>query len=285
MMGSVMVDLRSITRADVSAVASFLNERLNHRVSTAAWAAAMTPMWMAEAPNRGYMLVADGQVVGAYLAFYSTREVADRTVRVCNLGAWCVIDDFRSHSLRLLRAMLAQRADVYTDLSPSGNVVALNHRLKFQDLPSETFLVPNIPWPTGVRIIVKPKEIDAALSGPVREIYRDHASLQGARHLLVAGERPCWVMYRKERRKGLPLFGSILYVSDSEVFRTARRRVYWHLLLRSAIPFTLAERRVVGDPPRGHLRVHRVRPKMFRSSAIGPTDVDYLYSELASVAW
>ena len=67
--------------------------------------------------------------------------------RFCNLAAWCVIDEYRSLGLRLLNALLAQKGYHFTDLSPSGNVVPLNTRLKFSHLDVATALVPNLPWP------------------------------------------------------------------------------------------------------------------------------------------
>ena len=78
------------------------------------------------------LLDADGAIVGAHLAFYSEREIDGRAERFCNLGAFCVREEHRFHSLRLLKALLAQDGYHFTDLSPSGNVVELNRRLKFE---------------------------------------------------------------------------------------------------------------------------------------------------------
>ena len=50
------------------------------------------------------------------------------------MGAWCVLDEFRAHGLRLVRADAGPGGYNFTDLSPSGNVVQLNTRLKFQFL-------------------------------------------------------------------------------------------------------------------------------------------------------
>ena len=128
----------------------------------------MSVPWKVEAPNHGFMLRDGQRVVGAYLAFYSERVVAGQVEQFCNLGAWCVLPDFRFHSLRLLKALLAQDGYHFTDLSPSGSVVPLNARLEFRSLDTSTALVPNLPWPTvprRTRISADPDVIENACRG------------------------------------------------------------------------------------------------------------------------
>ena len=84
-------------------------------------------------------------IVGVYVAVYSERDVDGEQRRFCNLAAFCVLEEYRAHSFRLMRAILAQRGFEFTDLSPSGNVVALNERLGFAALDTATRLVPNLP--------------------------------------------------------------------------------------------------------------------------------------------
>ena len=110
------------------------------------------------------MLLADKKIVGVHLAFYSHRMIDGQSISFCNLAAFCVIEEYRSHSLRLLRALLTQDGYHFTDLSPSGNVVALNIRLKFQAFDTATALVPNLPWPLWsrhTRVIWEPALIES----------------------------------------------------------------------------------------------------------------------------
>src|SRR5688572_6398843 len=240
-----------ITDADVHAVAEFLHRELNERVSADAWARSMRVPWSVDAPNHGFMLVDDtGAVVGAYLAFYSERTIAGQPERFCNLGAWCVLPEHRFYSMRLLKALLAQEGYHFTDLSPSGNVVSINTRLKFEFLDTTTFLVPNLPWPSvpgACRISTDRGVIERTLSGTELEIYRDHAATGAARHVVLrSGDEWCYVVFRKDRRKGLPLFASLLHVSNPDLFRRCARPFTRHLLVRHGIPATLLEQRVAG---------------------------------------
>src|SRR3954469_15725722 len=230
------VQVRPIAEADIPAVAEFLHAHLNERVAPAAWAAALDTPWDAERPNAGYMLLDGDQVVGAHLAFYSERTIDGRTERFCNLGAWCVLEAHRFHGLRLLKALLAQDGYHFTDLSPSGNVVGLNERLGFEFPDTETALVPNLPWPSRPgrdTISSDPALIERTLSGPELEIYRDHAGATAARHvLLVRDYEHCHVIFRKDRRKGLPRFATVLYASNPHLLRRMAGPFARHLLLR-----------------------------------------------------
>ena len=285
---SVRVDLAPITDADVPAVGAFLHRHLNSRLSAEQWAECAVPPWSVDAPNHGFLLRSGGDVVGVYLAFYSEREIAGEVRRICNLAAWCVLDEHRTHGIRLVRAMLRQRGYDFVDLSPSGNVVGLNARLGFEPLDTATALVPNLPLPSrrGVRVLAAPADVEAALDGEDLRVYRDHRGAAAALHFVVrVGEDSCYVIARRERRKGLPVFASLLHVSDPAVLARAGHAPYRHLLLRHRALVTLAERRVAGRPPRLSRAQAAPRPRMFRSPDLAPGSVDYLYSELVCVPW
>ncbi|HEX2212075.1 MAG TPA: hypothetical protein VHH12_01140 [Mycobacterium sp.] len=247
----------------------------------------MATPWHVEQPNHGYLLRERGCVVGAYHAFYSERVIDGSLRRICNLGAWCVAEEHRAAGLRMLRALIRQRGYTFTDLTPSGNVLALNSRLGFATLDTATALVPNMPWPVrsrGVRVVDSPTDIDGLLSGGDQQIYRDHAATAARHAVLVKGDQRCYVMFRRDRRKNLPVFASILYVSDAELFRDCAPHFYRYLLLRHAIAATLAEVRVVGHRPRRSVMVAGW-PKMYLSEDLRPEQIDYLYSELTCRKW
>jgi hypothetical protein len=283
------VEVEPITDVDIRTVAEFLHLGMSERVSAADWQRAMTPPWEVEQPNHGYLLRDNGRVIGAYVAFYSERMIDGHPRRICNLGAWCVADEHRATGLRMLRSLLRQRGYTFTDLSPSGNVVALNTRLGFAPLDTTTALVPNMPWPVrsrGVRVVDTPDEIDGLLSGRDQTIYRDHAATAAHHVVLAKGDQSCYVMFRRywDRRKRLPLVASILYVGNPDLFRDYAPHFYRYLLLRRGIPATLAEVRVVGHRPARSVMVAG-RPKMYLSEDLEPTQIDYLYSELTCLEW
>ncbi len=286
--GSVRVE--PITTADMPAVARFLHANLNTRVAADDWERALQVPWKAPAPNHGFLLRdGNGDVAGAYLAFYSERTIDGRVRRICNLGAWCVLPQHRFHSLKPLKALLAQDGYEFTDLSPSGNVVAVNTRFGFAFLDTATAVAPTLPWPAlpgGGRLSADPTVIENTLTGADLQIYRDHADTAAARHVvLIRGGRYCYVIFRTDRRKNLPVFASVLHVSDPELFRAMGRRFRSHLLTRHGVLAMLAELRVVGHRPPLSRMLANPRRKMFRSDDLPAGDIDYLYSELTCLSW
>jgi hypothetical protein len=284
------VSLQPIAVADAPRVGAFLHAHLNPKVTAEHWARSIDVPWAVDAPNAGFMLTDDdGEIVGAHLAFYSEREIDGRRERFCNLGAFCVLEAHRFHSLRLLKALLAQDGYTFTDLSPSGNVVELNRRLRFEALDTAAALVPNLPWPSrpGRDVISSdPAVIERTLSGNQLALYRDHRDAAAGRHIvLIRGDEWCYVIVRRDRRKGLPLFASVLHASHPELLRRMGRPFARHLLLRHGALATLAEERVVGPAPRLSVALPATRQKMFRSRHLGPAQIDYLYSELVCVSW
>lgn len=284
------IQVSPITDQDVAGVADFLHANLNARVLPSAWARAMSVPWKVEVPNHGFMLRDGQQVVGAYLAFYSERVIAGQVERFCNLGAWCVLPGCRFHSVRLLNALLAQDGYHFTDLSPSGNVPALDARLGFRSLDTSTALVPNLPWPILVgrtRISADPDVIESTLTGTQLELYRDHAQAVAVGHLvLIRGSESCYVMFRRARwRKDLPLLAVILHVSNPELFRRAILPLTRHLLIHHGVLATLAELRIVGTRPRASFMLPSPPPKMYRSANLEPSQIDDLYSEMVCGRW
>jgi len=283
------LSVRSIGADEIDASAQFLHDTLNPRVSAAAWRSLFHPPWQAHAPNSGFVLLdAAGQPVGVYAAVYSTRVIDGEPVPICNLAAFCVREDVRAHGLRLMRSLLGQKGFEFTDLSPSGNVVPMNERLGFRRLDTTTSLTLNLPGRRGggIRTTEDHEAIERALDETDRRIHCDHREAPAARHLLVQRDGAyAYLVYRRDRRRRLPLFASPLYVGgDRELLREAWPAVRTRLL-RHGLPFSLAEHRVLGFEPRWGVAVRHPRTKMIRGTRWRSDAVDYLYSELVLVNW
>ncbi len=282
------VELAPITDDDIVSVARFMHDHHNRDIAPERWAHALRMQWSAAAPHHGFMLRAQGRIVGAYLAYFSDREVDGRVEHFCNLGAWCVLEPHRAQGLRLLMALLRMRGYHFTDFSPSGNVVPLNRKLKFTDLDTATSLLLNVPWlpGRGLRITGDPDVLAATLTPAERRIHADHRDAAAARHLVVtAGDEHCYIIFRRDRRKRIRAFASILHVGNASLFQRSVRQIGAHLLLHHGVAAMLVEERVVGGRPRGAVALRRSRPKMFKSSTLPARRIDYLYSELVGLEW
>ena len=280
------VELAPITNVEMPAVADFLHANMNDQVP---WARSCLPQpWKAKAPNHGFMLRDKQHVVGALLAFYSERLVAGRTERFCNMGVWCVLPAYRTYSIRLIMAMLAQEGYHFTCLSAIDRVRAIVSQLGFRSLDTSAALIPNLPWPTlpgRTRISSEPDVIERMLTGTELELYRDHAgALAVHHHVLIRGRDSCYVMYREYRRRGMPVCAVLLHVSNPDLFHRALIPLTRHLLLRHRLVATLGELRIIGHQPRLSFKLN-AWPKLYRSASLEPGQIDYLYSENVCVPW
>lgn len=236
------------------------------------------------APNHGFLLRAEGKVVGAYPLIYSTRVIDDRLERFCNLAVWCVAPEYRLQSVRMVEAVLAQDGYHFTDLSPSERVQKINTRLGFQYFDTATALIPNLPWPSfGERIQIRadPAAIESIVTGQDLAYYRDHAGCRWANHLVVThGTEWCYLQWRKQRYKKLNVFVSIRYASHPVVLRRAIRQLSCYFLLRHFAPFTLVELRMIGGRPHPSVLFPKPSRRMFKSNTLPSEKIDYLYSEI-----
>ncbi|GAA1978808.1 hypothetical protein [Microbacterium pumilum] len=284
------VSVSEIILEDSAQVSAFLHENLNRRVPAARWAELISPPWGSDRPNHGFQLrTAEGELVGVYVAVYSRRFRDGAEREVCNLAAFCVLEEHRVHSLRLVRAILAQKHLLFTDLSPSGNVPAMNKRLGFTELDTATRLSLNVsrPFARTRGVTDDPRTLEQTLTGHDAVVFEDHRAARAARHLLILDDsRYAYLIYRRDRRKRLGVFASPLYVGgDPAVLQAKWPDVAAHLRRRGYLA-TLAERRILGFTPRGPGRdLAHPRPKMYRGELPAGETVDYLYSELTLLGW
>jgi hypothetical protein len=249
----------------------------------------MKVRWEPSPSNFGYMLLEDDRVVGAYLAFYSRRLIDGSTEHFCNLAAWCVLPSSRLHSIRLLRALLAQEGYHFTDLSPSGNTIPVNLKMGFRVLPTKRCSVLNLPFYdlfSPVSVISARPHIRRLLDGDALRIFNDHEFAPAARHVLLkSAEAVCHVIFRKERLYQMPITATVIYVSNPQLFERAINVFCRYVLLHHRAVITHVEERIAKIASSCCSYQTSGRLRMYRSSSLGPAAVDYLYSELIALEW
>lgn len=278
-----------ISDVDLDEVSSFLNRHMDRHVPQAAWRQSFHVGRRFSPPNHGMMLLAGDTLVGVHAAYYSERDFGGgRVEKMCNLGSWFVQPAQRVQGARLLKALLDQPGYHFTDLTPTGNVLAINRRLGFTFLDSRSVLVPTMPWgrKRGT-ITADPDQLADGLPEPERRIHDDHRRAPAARQILLRNDRgSCHVVFRVDRRTSpTGLVASVLHVGDRNVFRSMLLPFLGHLLLRHGVVAMLAEIRVIGYRPPGSILLRNFRRKMYRSRTLRPSEIDYLYSELVAVPW
>ena len=277
-----MTVVEPITETRISDVCRFLHAHLDPNMPPEKWRAAFEPPWEVDAPNRGFVLLDGGELVGVLGAMYSDRLIRGTREQFCNLFGWFVLPTHRRHSLKLLYAALSAKNYHFTDLSPLSTLLPVLQRLGFQILDTTTTIVPNLPLAAaGLRSRIHTGDRGGdILKGESARIFRDHRDAAAVRQLVV--ERPegvCHLVYRVHRRKSVRC-ATVLYLSDPDLFARSMRAVGAHLLLRHGALLTLIESRLLPERPKLSAQWRPKQSKAFRTANLGEADVDYLYSEL-----
>lgn len=115
---------RQIGAGDLGAVARFLSGGFRLRPRSY-WMRGFERLGARSVPDGyprfGYMLEADGRVVGVLLTIFSAIDVDGVPTIRCNLSSWYVEPAFRGHATLLLSYALKDRHVTYVNVSPAPN--------------------------------------------------------------------------------------------------------------------------------------------------------------------
>lgn len=272
--------IEPVTDITLPEFARFLHANLRGDRSSEEWVNALRNQWMADRPNYGFVVRDAGQIVGGIGAYYALRIVRAQPEKFCNITSWCVLDAFRQQSMRLAMALISQPGYHFTDFSPTKVVGATLKFLKFKELDERVAVILNLPGFSArdVQVLHRPEEIQSALGDDALKVYRDHAVYPWLQHALVGKPGSwCHVIYKRRIFKGLPA-ANVLYLSDGNLFYRNFGRFANHLLLRGLVS-THVECRFLRNVPKPFKIRTGFNPKLYLSSTLADTDIDYLYSE------
>ncbi|MCB1851858.1 MAG: hypothetical protein KDI83_13955 [Gammaproteobacteria bacterium] len=276
-----------ITDEELPAFCRFLTTHLSDERSSEQWAEAFRQDWGMEKPNHGFLIRVEGQIVGGIGAIYAQRLIDGKPERFCNITSWCVLDQYRSQSMRLAIAVTSQSGFHFTDLTPTEVVSKTLQFLKFKPMNERQALFPHFIWPhnlpTAVRIITHPDQIEKCLLAEDSRAYRDHRHLPWLNHLAVGFPGAyCYLVWRRTRLKGVP-GAYILAASSPELFLKYRIALGSHLLLKHGLLFTRVESRLLPEVPKPSIELSGFRNKVFRSETLSESDISNLYTEIVAL--
>lgn len=259
--------------------AAFLHEHLSSQRSAETWYENLRTHWSARRPNHGFVVRDDGKIVGGIGAYYADRNIGGKSVTLCNITSWCVLDKYRQQSMRLAMAVIGQPGYHFTDFSPTKVVAGALKFLKFRPLDERQAVILNLPWLNpACRLLTDPADIESALAGDARRTYLDHVKFPWLKHVLIGTPGAwCHVIYKRGRFKGFPA-ARVLYLSDTKVFARGFRRLSAHLLVRGMLS-THVECRFLARQFWPSAIRSGFNPKLYFSPTLTDADIDYLYSE------
>ncbi len=296
---------RPILDEDVDAVGEFLHDNLRADLPASGWRETLTRHWIPDYPNSGFQLRDGGRLVGVIGGIYSRQDVGGEAQLFCNTHSWCVLEDYRAHSLKLLFALMSQRDCHITALTPSPDAARIYHSLKFGVIDDEQRIIVNLPQ-IGARrrVMTEPGDIEEVLSGRSARMFRDHQNLRQIEMVVLGGKPdPCLVVYKRRNRDilrgflrvlGVPCgaaaagrrptvrvgLADVLHVSDRAVFAREHRAFESFLLLSRGFALTKIDSRFLQKKPLLSFRLRDSVERMYFTRTLKGSDICGLYSEL-----
>jgi hypothetical protein len=286
-LSAARVGITPIEEGDLAAVGGFLNQNLNGRISPEAWVQSLTHPWSDSRPNFGFQARDGDRLVGVFCAIYSEQSISSRRERFCNPHSWCMLDDYRSHSISLALHLLRQRGYHFTMLTPNPKVAEIFLHLGFKKLDDAVVVFPNFPSinaTVGANVVTSdPDRISRSVPGSVREDFAAHRGIPWLEFVAFGKDSDiCLVVYKRGRWKRLPC-ARIIDISDSAAFDRHVHLMAHHLLVRHGLFVSRVERRFLLREPRIAWSEQRKQAKLFSSSNLGDSQIRDLYSELVAL--
>jgi hypothetical protein len=275
-----------ILPSDLPRVAQFLHEYHNANISIADWLRSFSQPWCPDAANHGYMLLDGDRIVGTLGAIYSDQLLQGKMEHFCNLAHWCVLKEFRRHSMMLAMKLVSQKNCHFTNLTPLPVVEKTLSFLKFKPLDENhtVILVPaNALGFSRARISLDDESILLHAPPDLKKTYLDHRGVRGLRQMLV-GQPGAWLYLAFRDISIKHLNGAhILHSSDPELFSRYLGAVCRYLMLRRRIFAIRSDSRFLAKKPPFSVCQPFPVPTLYRSETLNPAQVGNLYSELVAL--
>ncbi|MCC6716891.1 MAG: hypothetical protein IT555_03325 [Acetobacteraceae bacterium] len=278
--------VRPIQDADLPALARFWHANLNAGIPEPVWRGAFGRRWHEAPPNHGFMLLADGALVGAIGAIYARQTLGTEAREVCNLTSLVVDEAYRARAMDLISACLTQKQFCFTNFTPTPSVAKMLKLFRFRELPGGERVVLGRPLPArfaGLRALAGPAALKRVLDGAAAQIWRDHRDIPWLRSFAIGdGTRWCLVVWKPAPIKRLP-GARIIGVSDPALFAAWHQAAANHLLLRNgAFALRIEQHMLPAGCDIGIARPVTMQ-RLFRGPAGEDAPVSFLYSELAAL--
>ena len=277
------VTLRGIFDEDLDDVYCFLSKNFDPGIILDIWRLAFNRSWMHEKPNNGFMLVANKTIVGVFCALYSQQQTRKGIQNICNTSTWFVLDEYRSHSLKLMAAMLDQKGFVFTSLSATPNVHELHRRCGFRTHVTTLVAIPNLPklnyFSKKLEILVDPESMGRCLDSYVKQISVDHSDIPTVQQIVFhTADEALLVIFDIRRVRGVPAT-NILYLSNPDMFYKYRKEICSYFLLHNHTLFTRIHRCSMSKVPVFSLEIKRDITLFYQGDLAELLFPEFIYSE------
>jgi len=279
--------IRPAGPADIEPVCALLHDKMNRKIAPDRWRKLMTYGWMADKPDLGRVVEAEGRILGYVGMVYADRAIADsagggRSERTVNICAWYLDRSLRGLGLgtKIMADATADPACSYDIMTSSKNTLAILDEVGYRVLDDHRYLWRKTGAPAqGVACVTDPAAIRERAGAAERHLLDDHAGLAITPVLVeAAGERMLLVFSVKRKGADVTYF-DLLHVGDRALFARHAQAVADATLPEGAAVLA-ADCRFVPGAPEGAAREPLPVPRFYKTERLKPHQIDHLYTEL-----
>ena len=195
--------VKAATAEDFDAVYPLLQELNNTRFTREIWQRLFTNLWDQEDWCPGYVLDTGSDIAGFLGGLVSCIEKGGETLRVCNLTAWIVKDEYRSSSIMLLMPFLRQKNTILTSLTSSPEAYKVYKKLGFKDLDASCRILYPVPARGGCyELSTAPSEVRDSLTSREQLCFDHHENLDVQQCVIWRGNRHCYLLITRRLGRG-----------------------------------------------------------------------------------
>lgn len=279
--------IRPADSNDIDSICSLLHLKMNSRIPVARWRQLMTYEWLANKPDFGQVVEADGQILGFCGMVYADRMIGDanaelREERIVSMSSWYLDKSLRGKGLGrdMLLASIQDPSLTYVTLTNSRKPLGIVEALGFQLLEERRFVwrKSGVADP-AVFITQDPQHILDRVEPHQLQMMDDMSPYPVAPLWVETAEKQALMFFSIKRKDADVLWFDLMYSSDLDFFAACAQALADSLLPNE--PAVLAaDGRFVRNPPAEAVCEQLPVGRYFISERVEPHEIDHLYSEL-----
>ncbi|WP_102961383.1 GNAT family N-acetyltransferase [Mangrovicella endophytica] len=277
--------VRPATEVDIAGVVDLLHTHMNPKIPPERWRRILDYPWRPEGVERGWLVEADGRIVGFMATIYSDRLTPSGWRRFCDLGSWYLLREHRGSGVgdALLQAGMAQPDVTYATMTARAATGRKIRALGFGILDDSRLLFrPRAGERGALQVETDPDRIAPHLDAWHQAILAHHRAFN-LRHALLRTQdgHGCYLVYQVKLKGEAVAYHEILHASDRSILALHAQAVADVLVegetgVLAIDSRFLAEAGALAD--NGQVETIRL-PRWYRSPDVAPADIDHLFSE------
>jgi GNAT superfamily N-acetyltransferase len=275
--------IRPARAADIEPVCALLHDKMNPKIAPERWRRLMTYDWLADKPDLGRVVEADGRILGYVGMVYADRTVAGRRERIVNICAWYLDKSLRGEGLgtALMADATADDAMSYDIMTSSSRTLAILEAVGYRVLDDARWV-----WRRGAaegdaaRCTRDMDAIRAAVDDEARRMLDDHAGLPVTPLLAEADETRALIVFSVKHKAEDVTWFDVLHTSDQTFLGRHGGAIAAAILPEDEPAVLAADCRFVAGDASGAAREMLPVPRFYKSRRLQPHQIDHLYTEL-----